>query len=617
MRRFASAWTCFLATSCLGLNALLAVDGGLISDSAVEQAGLQVQWVTQVEIGARGKVVDVDLNVNENRPTTYFQLEFGRGREVISQHDLDAFGQPRGIEGAQEYVELRKEIIEKELAARGFENTEVKLEKYVLPESSLYVYTSEGLVTAINADTGFTKWTTEVGNSRYPAIGIGANDNYVVAVNGTTVYCLDAEKGKVQFTAKSKGSVSASPAVSDDFIYVPQLDGRLEVFPIITKGVGSERYIGDGRVMARPTVTPDSVAWTTEKGYLNVALNKQKKLAPPELKLPDKAEEKTLSKDERENLKLLQQVSAQIRARDLLGAISYRLNTGDRLISQAIASPGMLYATSLGGFVYALDELKGSLEWQYSTGEEIDSPPIFLGGYLFVVTAQNSLFKLDAKSGESLWEKPVGSISQIVGASKDKLFAVGQFGNLFVVSQDNGQLLNEINVSDIDLAYQNSLSDRLYVGNTNGIIQCLSEVNSNIPHFHAAALETAGEDKPGNKAAEPAADVDDPFKTMDSGDANKPKSDSNPFGNSPDNPFGGGADKAGQANPGGTKPAEDNNPFGGGSSKPGDDNPFGGGGGKSSDDNPFGGGGKSSDDNPFGGGGGKSSDDNPSGGGGN
>jgi outer membrane protein assembly factor BamB len=564
----------------------------MISNSKVGSAGLQVQWFTQIETGVRGKVVDMELVVNENRTTTYFELEFSLGREVISQDDLDAFGKPRGIEGAQEQAELRKEIIEKELSARGLENTEVTLQKYALPESSLYLYTSDGLITAINADTGFTKWTTEVGNRHYPSIGIGANNNYVAAVNGTTVYCLEAETGKVLFSHKTKGSVSASPAVSDDFIYVPELDGRLEVFPIATNGVGSSRYIGDGRVMARPTVTADSVAWTTVKGYLNVALNKRKAGVPTALKLPDASEEKTLSESDREGLKLMQEVSQQVRARDLLGSISYRLKTGDQLVSQAAASPGMLYATSLGGFVYAVEELRGSVEWQFSTGEEIYAPPIYLGGSLLVVTAQNSLFKLDAKTGQSVWEKPVSRISKVVGASKDKLFVTGQFGNLIILRQDNGQLLGEVEVDDIDLVYQNSISDRLFVGNTNGTIQCLSEANSNIPHFHAADFEKAIEEKPLDETAEPAADADinDPFRTMDSGKADKPddaiKSDDNPFGggagNSDDNPFGGGADKGG-----------DEKPSSGDASKPaGDDNPFGGGGGgKTSDDNPFGGGG--------------------------
>ncbi len=585
MRRIAIACICYLATGCLALSTVFAVDRGMISGSTAAPAGLQVQWFTQIATGVRGKVVDVVLDVNENESTTYFDITFGRGREVISQNDLDAFGNPRGIEGAQEQAELRKEIIQKELSARGFENTEVTIQKYSLPESSLYVYTSDGLITALNADTGFVKWTTEVGSRHYPSIGIGANNSYVAAVNGTTVYCLDAETGKVKFTASSKGSVSASPAVSDDFIYVPQFDGRLEVFPIATKGVGSERYIGEGQVMARPTVTAESVAWTTETGFLNVALNKRKDSAPTVSKKLTEAEDKTLSEGEQENNKLLREIALRVRARDLMSSITYRLRTGDHLISPAAASQGMLYTTSLGGFVYAVDEKKGSLEWQYSTGEEIDSQPIYLDGQLYVVTAQNSLFKLDAKTGSLAWENPIGGVSKIVGASKDKLFVIGSRSNLLVLRRDNGQLLNDVGVTDIDLVYQNSISDRLFIGSTNGTIQCLAEVNSNIPYFHAADFEKAMEDKPGDETGTPGADtdIDDPFKTMDSGDAKSgeaTQSNENPFGNDADNPFGGGAKTTDDAK----SPASDEN-------KP------------AADDNPFGGGGKTSDDNPFGGGG--------------
>ena len=561
-----------------------AEDGRSISNAAAEPSGLRVEWLTQIATGVRGSLADVYLNVNENKTTTYFELSFALGREVISENDMDAFDKPRGIEGAQEFAELRKEIIQKELDARNLKDTEVKIEKFTLPETSLYTITSDGHVTAIDADTGRTRWMTDVGNTRHTTAGIGANNDYVAAVLGTNVYCLEAETGKILFTQQCRSSPASSPAASDEYVYVPLTNGRVEVFSIEGLGIGSQMYVGSGRAVARPLVTEKSVSWPTTAGHLNVAKHKEKPLIARKTKpKPVDEEEKPKSEEQIAIEKELEKIKTRIRIRESIGGITYRMRTDDEFVSAATYKSGMLFVCSLHGFVYAVDEAKGTIVWQFSTGDEIETSPIPIGDSLYVVTTDNFLYKLNAKTGAVAegWPAPIAGIRQYVSASKDKLFVQDTAGRLVMLDQKGGQRLGQVAANGLNLVYQNSLSDRIYVGNRKGLLQCLREVSSRVPYFHSADFVSEIEAKtktPGAEKGIDPADADDPFAGFDTADEPADTGDENPFGgemDDDDNPFGGGAVDPPASDP------DDENPFGGGDKSDDksedDDNPFGGG----------------------------------------
>ena len=66
----------------------------------------------------------------------------------------------------------------------------------MIPEISIYVMTDGGVVHAIDAQTGRTRWYTRVGNPSYPCEAPGANDHFVAVLNGSTIYTLKAENGE-------------------------------------------------------------------------------------------------------------------------------------------------------------------------------------------------------------------------------------------------------------------------------------------------------------------------------------------------------------------------------------------------------------------------------------
>ena len=478
-------------------------DDLIASNAVVDKAGLTIDWFTQSGVAGKESIVDSVLNVNENKATTFFVLEAGKIREVISEKSLDAFGKPFGIEGALQYIEDRKEVISAELKNEGITNVEIKLDQYTLPESTVYTLSSDGVVTAINADTGKTNWTAEIGDNRVPSIGLAVSDDFVAAANVLSVYLLEASTGRVLWTRKCAGPIAAPPAVSDERIYVPLTNGRMESFPTGNGGGGSFTFVARGRGTVRPLITDLTVSWPTSTGDLNIA----------------------------------------VLHGDKTNAISYRLVSDEAIVSSPAYKDGTLYVSSLDGFVYAIDEQTGSIKWEVSTGEGISQSPVPLGTSVYVVTDDRKFYKLDAKTGYQQWAKPIENMGQFVGASQARIYLTDPFGRLVVIGRESGAILSQIPAGQIDHIATNSQTDRLYFGSHAGLLQCLREKQSHTPYFHANELESKAEPSAVSldgsaekKPPEPKME-DDPFGGLGKPDNQPaPKTDSKPA-TAEDDPF--------------------------------------------------------------------------------
>ncbi len=241
--------------------------------------------------------------------------------------------------------------------------------------------------------------------------------------------------------------------------------------------------------------------------------------------------------------------------------VSYQLNADKSIVCSPTFKDDLLFACSLDGFVYALDEDRGRINWQVSTGAPISQSPIPLGDYVFVINDHYELFKFDIKTGDDAagWERPRENVARFVGASKDNLYVLDQFGKLKVLSQESGTTLSSVSLGSVDLILPNLESDRLYIADR-GMIRCIREVSRPVPFFHLndefgpaevdatkAAMNEDGQ--PGDKPMTQG-DLEDPFKMLDANSSDAKPADAT------EDPFAGvDANNAGSAF-GGNKPAE-------------------------------------------------------------
>lgn len=547
------------------LSVMLMLCAGLVSQSAgllsaqsivsadqAQRAGMVVNWFAQARgVGGSG-LVNTALVVDEDQGTTFFELQGGRLREVVSEKGIGPDGQPfKDLAAAEEYAKIRQEVMQKHLEFEG-SSEQVSINKYTLPKSSIYCMSNSGVVQAFDAESGRLLWQTEIGTSSFPSSGVGASKKLVAAVNGSSVYCLDPATGKLLWQKRCEKAVMGAPSATEDSVFVPLADGRMQIFDATTNGNRTQTMISKGTAFNPPTVSGKVVSWATEGGFLSVA------------------------------------------PADNMSKILFRLKAGSAINAPATSKGNLMFVASHDGFIYTFDKNRGTMVWSSSLGEHCSSSPYPIGDYVFVVTEENHLFKFDSRNGVTApgWEKHLDGIKKVVGASRDRLYVQTTTDLILALDLKTGSKLGTLGGSRGLEPIVNYITDRIYLVSGSGVIECLRETASTTPFIHldeVSQIEPMVPDLPGSKRSRPKNEDSDPFSDGVNPKQIKP-ADADPFGDpkpsKPDSndPFAGDSKPSGDKSSGG----KGNGGKGGGDS----DDPFGGGGsgGGKKDDDPFGGG---------------------------
>lgn len=304
----------------------------------------------------------------------------------------------------------------------------------------LYVQTTRGSVTALDAETGRTLWTSQIGSPKHTSSEPDGNDKILAVVSGSTLYVLDRHTGALLWQRVLNGTPGAGPGVSSSYIFVPMVNGFIQGYNIERQGKGDPwNYKSAGRVLVPPTATGDDVVWTTEKGYMYLA---------------DGA----------------------------AGGIRYRLETRDAIQARPAYWTPRVFACSTDGNVYAVDEPSGKVNWKFTVGEAIYAQPVALEEKVFVISELSGMYALAGKDGAELWHAP--RISQFVSLSPSRVYAVDDLGRLTVLDAETGSRLGSLPLQGVSIKLVNRSTDRIYLASESGMVQCLRESSSKSPVKH-------------------------------------------------------------------------------------------------------------------------------------
>jgi hypothetical protein len=209
------------------------------------------------------------------------------------------------------------------------------------------------------------------------------------------------------------------------------------------------------------------------------------------------------------------------------------------IVSQAAyASPNKVLAASIDGYVYCLHESSGDELWRFSTGESISNSPVPIGDTVYVITDKGSLFSLNLENGQEKWSAP--QVKRLLSVSKDRLYCLTMTGRLSILDAKTGARIALMGTNQLDVFYSNTLTDRIIVGTTTGVVQCLHETELRWPLVHVTLVEAEqkrrpeikqegldAKTKPGAAGPKPAAGGADPFGD---GGANPAAGGADPFG---------------------------------------------------------------------------------------
>jgi outer membrane protein assembly factor BamB len=333
-----------------------------------------------------------------------------------------------------------------------------------LSRGLLLAHTTQGVVQALDPETGRALWTTSVGRPDYETMSPAANGKFVAIVNGSKLYLLDRLTGGQIWEQRIGGSPAAGVGIDDEQAYVPLDTGIVEAYKLIRASRSDEipqRYSGTGGAVTAPVVVGSRVLWSVSRGF----------------------------------------VYARVPGEDL---VQFRFRMDD----DASASPGYMapyvYAASRKGTVYCLTEDTGVSIWEFAAGSSVSHPIMSIDGALYVITERGDMYRLNPQSGVQMWYQR--GVARFAAAGGGKLYVIDVNGRLAALDAASGSRLGAVPIGEMQIVFPNGETDRIYLATSTGTLQCLREMATAKPLAHTRGYAIPPKPKPGEPAAaDPAA----------------------------------------------------------------------------------------------------------------
>ena len=220
--------------------------------------------------------------------------------------------------------------------------------------------------------------------------------------------------------------------------------------------------------------------------------------------------------------------------------VLFRVETNDEIVTAPAEREPYLYVASLDGYLYCFHELTGSEIWRYATGFAITSQPAIVGEKAFVASEGPSLHAVNALTGQPLWH--VDGATQFVALGEQHTYTMNRHGTLIVLDNETGGIAGRLATGVGSSAIVNDQSDRIFIVNDRGLVQCLHEIGADEPIWYrksateeaapadseeAADSSITSDEAPGEAAEEEA--PASPFEVEEPADEFDDFGDENPF----------------------------------------------------------------------------------------
>jgi hypothetical protein len=190
--------------------------------------------------------------------------------------------------------------------------------------------------------------------------------------------------------------------------------------------------------------------------------------------------------------------------------VLFRLQTNDDIVTSPAQQEPYIYIASLDGYLYCMHELTGLERWRYSTGYSIQSSPAIVGDTAYAASFEPALHAVDGATGQERWTAT--GASHFAAQGKERVYASDLYGTLLVLDAKTGNRLGRLNVAEGLSTLVNDQSDRLFLVNDRGLVQCLREIGATKPTMYRKPLAPPAE---GADAAAPTDAELNPFEPAD------------------------------------------------------------------------------------------------------
>ena len=325
-------------------------------------------------------------------------------------------------------------------------------------DGRVYVTTEDGVVAALDGDTGATLWRYEIGSPSDSAPAVTGNAIYVGARNHRLL-ALNREDGALLWERNLGNIVLGSAIVVDGTVYVGSTNGKLEALDAATgeprwstniKGWVVGHPASDGSVVAAASLGERFITVDPETGRRRLVFYS----GTPVVGGPVIADGRAYFVTNRGGVWAVDPaaVSRPFSRFAYVAKFNFfywRLlkdppqQTGSLWVGSAagrvkyspVYAQGTLLVVNEQGLVRALDGATGAELWERALEAEVSAEPVAAGDVLLVATATRRLVALELASGELAWEHPLegGGLSAAPAVADGMIYLPMADGRLIVL----------------------------------------------------------------------------------------------------------------------------------------------------------------------------------------
>ena len=236
-------------------------------------------------------------------------------------------------------------------------------------EEILYVQSSAGVLTAINAENGRRLWTAQIGRTDEATLAVVSNKDLVLVLAGPSIYGYNKFTGTQLLEFRLPEQPAAGPALTENAVFIPLHGGAVYAYSIsvleymFRYGTLPEdiaiphmwRFICAEEIIHPPVVGEQALAFVSEKGNVFTVNSGgiEKGRARYQLLLDTPA--------------------------------SAPLAIADNATSSSVV------LLSDNNLAFSIDLITGKTEWTYPLGRPMTAGPIIVGDSVYVVTEDGTL----------------------------------------------------------------------------------------------------------------------------------------------------------------------------------------------------------------------------------
>lgn len=340
----------------------------------------------------------------------------------------------------------------------------------VLPTKTgheVLVQTRSGLVQLMDAETGDLLWRTPVGLPyRLQQAGAGNSKNIFI-VREDRLYVLDRKTGRhrlwkidpdshnIRLGFPLFQSPTAGPAADEAAVFFPS-DHRIFAY-LLPEYTADQLTLpsSDPEGALPPGVKPES---SSQPEFLwNVRLQDSKISQPPLLS--------------GEQISVLGEDGTLVSINKFKSDVRFHYKAYGTIAAPVGQYENLAYVGAEDKTVYALDMKNKALLWRYFAGGPIERAIQTTDHDIFITARRIGLARLHRDTGEKVWLNKEADL--FLAVNQRLLYALDQRRNLLIIDLVRGRTLAQYDISGFSKPYSNTITDRIYLANDDGLIVCM------------------------------------------------------------------------------------------------------------------------------------------------